>query len=146
MIQDLRAMNVDCFAVRVKMSNYCDREAAERGLIEASALRSIATEAFVDARASRMVVPARIAKELGLKPSAKVKVKYADGRSATRDAVDGVYLEIAGRHGVFSAIVEPRRRDALIGAIVLEDLDFLIDPKRLRLVPRDPDFVISEIE
>jgi len=30
--------------------------------------------------------------------------------------------------------------------IVLEDLDFLVDCNKQRLVPRDPDFVVSEIE
>jgi hypothetical protein len=41
---------------------------------------------------------------------------------------------------------EVRNSTALIGAIVLEDLDFLIDCTKLRLVPRDPDYVVSEIE
>ncbi len=34
----------------------------------------------------------------------------------------------------------------LIGAIVLEDLDFLVDCTKLCLVPRDPDYKVSEIE
>ena len=43
-------------------------------------------------------------------------------------------------------MIEPRRRSTLIGAIVLEDLDFLVDCTAQRLVPRDPKFVVSEIE
>ena len=35
---------------------------------------------------------------------------------------------------------------ALIGAIVLEDLDLLVDCTNQRLVPRDPKYVVSEIE
>jgi hypothetical protein len=35
---------------------------------------------------------------------------------------------------------------ALIGAIVLEDLDLLVDCTKQKLYPRDPDFVVSEIE
>jgi hypothetical protein len=50
-----------------------------------------------------------------------------------------------GRDGVFTAVVEPKRRTALIGAIVLEDLDFLVDCTQ-QLVPRDPRFVVSEVE
>jgi hypothetical protein len=51
-----------------------------------------------------------------------------------------------GRHGVFTAVVEPKRESALIGAIVLEDLDFVVDCTTQRLVPRDPRYVVSEIE
>lgn len=44
------------------------------------------------------------------------------------------------------AVVEPKRDTALIGAIVLEDLDFLVACTKLCLVPRGPDYVASEIE
>jgi hypothetical protein len=60
--------------------------------------------------------------------------------------VDGVHLEMLGRSSVFKATVEPRRTEALIGAIVLEDLDFVVDPTHQQLVPRDPKMIISEAE
>ena len=53
---------------------------------------------------------------------------------------------VQGRDGHFTAVVEPKRDTALIGAIVLEDLDFLADCTKGRLVPRDPDYIVSEIE
>ncbi|MCI0740790.1 MAG: hypothetical protein L0Y72_17200 [Gemmataceae bacterium] len=55
-------------------------------------------------------------------------------------------LKLLGRHSVFNATLEPKRETALIGAIVLEDLDLLVDSTKQRLYPRDPDFVVSEIE
>lgn len=51
-----------------------------------------------------------------------------------------------GRSSVFNAIVEPGRNSALIGAIVLEDLDLLVDCTSQTLRPRDPNQIISEIE
>jgi hypothetical protein len=60
--------------------------------------------------------------------------------------VDGVHLTLLGRSSVFKASVEPRRTTALIGAFVLEDLDFLVDPTHQRLFPRDPNMIISEAE
>ena len=47
---------------------------------------------------------------------------------------------------MFSAIVEPVRDSVLIGAIVMEELDFLVDCERQQLVPRDPEQIVSEIE
>ena len=79
------------------------------------------------------------------KPQPKVKVSFADGRRGMRRQVGGVYVTLQGRAGIFIAIVEPKRDTALIGAIILEDLDFLVDCKNLRLVPRDPDYVLAEI-
>jgi hypothetical protein len=55
-------------------------------------------------------------------------------------------LAFGGRDSVFNAIVEPARESALIGAIVLEDLDFLVDCTGQRLVPRDPKQIVSEAE
>ncbi len=45
-----------------------------------------------------------------------------------------------------NAVVEPDRESALVGAIVLEALDLLVDCTHQRLVPRDPRYVVSEIE
>jgi hypothetical protein len=73
-------------------------------------------------------------------------VRYADRRTARRKQVEGVYLELLGRHSVFNATVEPKHETALIGAIVLEDLDLLVDCTKQKLYPRDPHFVVSEIE
>src|SRR5262249_20134599 len=85
-------------------------------------------------------------KATGLDEQRENQLRYADQRTALRDMVEGVYVEIMGRHSTFSALVEPKRRSALIGAVVLETLDFLVDCTNERLVPRDPRFVVSEIE
>ena len=45
---------------------------------------------------------------------------------------------LLGRHGTFTAVVEPGRQTALVRAIVLEDLDLLVDCVGPRVVPRDP--------
>jgi hypothetical protein len=76
----------------------------------------------------------------------KTMGRFADGRRARRQQVEGAYVTLQGRSGDFKAIVEKNRDTALIGAIVLEDLDFLVDCNIQKLVPRDPDFVVSEIE
>ena len=70
----------------------------------------------------------------------------ADNRREKRKVVGNVWLELLGRHGVFSAVVEPKREDALIGAIVLEELDLLIDCPTQSLYPREPDSTVTEVE
>jgi predicted aspartyl protease len=134
------------FYVDFEVANYRDLMRAEDGLLDAGKVRRLKLRGLVDSGASRLVLPGSVVKKLGLPATKRVRVRYADRRSKIRDAVSNVYVELLGRSGVFTAGVEPKRRIALIGAIVLEDLDFLIDPSRERLVPRDPKFVVSEIE
>jgi predicted aspartyl protease len=135
------------FSVDIELANNDDLAEARRGHLDSSKVRRKTIRGVVDPGATRLVLPQSVVKELGLpmKPD-KIKVRYADGRRGLRREVGGVHLRLQGREDVFSAVVEPKRDSALIGAIVLEDLDFLIDCTKLRLVPRDPNYVVSEIE
>jgi predicted aspartyl protease len=141
-----KGKNMGRFSVEFDLSNYQDEVAARLGTLDPAHIRRTRVWGVVDSGASELVLPEKVARELGVRKGPKIKVKYADGRRATRDLVDDVHLELLGRKGTFQAIVEPRRKDALIGAIVLEVLDFLPDCKRHRLVPRDPKFIVGELD
>lgn len=134
------------FSVEIKLANNVDLALASRGKINADEVRRATVRGVVDSGATRLVLPKRTVQELGLKATGKVGVRYADGRRAVRSVVDNVHVQLLGRSSVFKASVEPRRDSALIGAIVLEDLDFLVDSSRQRLIPRDPKMIISEAE
>jgi predicted aspartyl protease len=121
-------------------------EVARRGLLPPDQVRRETIKGVVDSGAVRLVLPEAVVKRLGLPLGDPIPVKYADGRRARRKLVKGVFAQLQGRDGTFTAIVEPKRETALIGAIVLEDLDFLVDCTNHRLVPRDPSGPLSEIE
>lgn len=133
------------FRVPLVLANLHDVTEAKWGLLQKNRVRRLRIRGVVDPRAKRLVLPGAAVRRLGLRPVGKVKVCYADRRSALRDAVQ-VVVELQGRSGTFTAVVEPRGRTARIGAIVLTDLDFLVDCGNERLVPRDPRYVVSEIE
>jgi predicted aspartyl protease len=134
------------FFVDFQVANNEDVVKERLGLIPDSQVRRTTLRGLVDPGATQLVLPQTVAKSLGLPLTAPVKVRYADRRSRKRNAVKDVLVELLGRDAVFNAIVEPKRDSALIGAIVLEALDFLVDCGKQRLVPRDPHFVVSEIE
>jgi predicted aspartyl protease len=135
------------FSVDIELANNEDLVAVNLGVLEPGKVRRMTISGLVDNGATRLVIPLKVAKELGLPiRKKKIRVRYADGRRAMRAEADAVRLYLLGRDGDFKAIVEPKRDTALIGAIVLEDLDFLIDSTKARLVPRDPNFVVNEIE
>ena len=133
------------FSVDIEITNHEDVMLLRRGLIEAADVRRVTIPGVVDTGAVRLVLPLATVRELGLPETGEVKVRYADARRATRKVVGDADVAFGGRTGTFSAIVEPRRTEALIGAIVLEELDFVVDCVAQKLVPRDPNTVISEL-
>ena len=133
-------------SVEFEVANYGDVFNAQQGLLAPEKVRRQTISGVVDPGATRLVLPEKVVKQLGLPTKGKVKLTYASKDEAMREVVSDVHLQLLGRDGVFTAIVEPKRRTALIGAIVLEELDFLVDCARQRLIPRDPRFVVNEIE
>ena len=80
----------------------------------------------------------RVADELHLRPTGIDHRRYADNRTAQRVIVGDVWLELAGRASVFSTVIEPDRETALIGAIVLEELDLIADCTTQCVHPAEP--------
>jgi len=140
------ANGVGRFSIDFEVANNEDLIRAKDGRIPPEQVRRMMIRGVVDPGATRLVLPESVVKRLGLESIGKVRVRYADRRTAKRDKVQQVFLEILGRQGTYTATVEPKRRSALVGAIVLEDLDLLVECTHQRLVPRDKRFIITEIE
>jgi predicted aspartyl protease len=134
------------FTIEVELTNNEDMYRAKGGHITPEQVRRARVPGIVDSGATRLVIPEEIARRLGFEISGAAKVQYADGHTAQRSIARNIILSYGGRESVFSAIVEPARESALIGAIVMEELDFLIDCEQQKLVPRDPKQIVSEVE
>jgi predicted aspartyl protease len=140
------ANGVGRISVDLEVANNDDVALARRGMLPKDKVRRQTVRAIVDSGATKLVLPEKVVKALGLPPGDKTRVRYADGRTAVRAGAEGVYVELLGRHGTFRAVVEPKRETALLGAIVLEDLDLIVDCPNERVVPRDPKIETQEIE
>ncbi len=133
-------------SVEVELANYQDITRARDGTIKAEQVRRIRAKGVVDTGATNLVLPKSVADQLGVPRSGQVAVSYADHRRSTHSIVEGVQLELLERQGLFNAIVEPKREDVLIGAVILETLDLLVDCRTQTLQPRDPKGIVTEIE
>ena len=138
--------DVGRFTVPFEVANNADRTLADRGHLPADEVRSAELAGWIDTGAAHLVLPEVVGRSLGLEPHGKMRVRFADGRSVLRDRVKNVHVTLAGRTGIFSAVLLPERVDPLIGAIVLEELDLLVDPLLNAVVPRDPETVTSVVE
>jgi predicted aspartyl protease len=134
------------FSVECDVTNHEDAVQAKKGSLSPEKVRRARISGVVDTGAARLVLPATVVTALGVPETGQVTVRFADGRRETKTIVGDVELSIQGRSSVFTAVVEPGRTDALIEAIVLEELDFLPDCTRQALLPRDPHGLIAEIE
>jgi predicted aspartyl protease len=134
------------FSVEVELANNQDLILVERGFLPPEQVRRLKLGGVVDTGATRLVLPAVVAERLGLTASGEVNVRYADGRTERRPLAGNVHLSYIGRSAVFTAVIEPQRQSALIGAIVLEELDLIPDCANQTLAPRDPNQIISEAE
>ena len=113
------------FSVEFQVANNEDMVDARRGRMKPEQVRRVTLWGTVDPGATRLVLPTDVVKQLGVPKAGRTKTRYADGRVGRRDVVDEVRVTLQGRSRVFDAIVVPKRKTALIGAIVLETLDFV---------------------
>ncbi|HEX9972552.1 MAG TPA: hypothetical protein VGD14_10830 [bacterium] len=89
----------------------------------------------IDTSATLLVLPEKVIKELDLPIIRQQSVKYANEDVQERNVVWGVEVTLCGRTGVFEAIVEPKKNYALIGAVVMETLDLIVEPRSLGVYP-----------
>lgn len=133
------------FSVELKLANNVDIIDSERGLISPDKIRQVTIKGLVDTGATDLVIPADVAEKLDVRGAGEVLVRYADDRMAKRRLVNDVQVELLGRTNTFQAIVIPNKDSAIIGAIVLESLDLIVDCTNQTLIPRNPDYIIAEM-
>jgi clan AA aspartic protease len=96
-------------------------------------LEEIDAKALVDSGAIDLCIPRHVAIQLKLETLEQREVTYADGRKEAVDYVGPIKVECFGRHAFTGAMV--MGDVVLLGAIPMESMDLLVDPRRLQLIP-----------
>jgi len=109
--------------------------------------KSIEVEAVIDTGATMVVLPQNIVDELMLKKIREVKVRYANNSTESKSIYGVVTIEIKGRTGNFDVLAEAEGSQPLIGQVVVEILDFVVDPRTRTLIPNpmSPEMPMMEI-
>jgi len=107
--------------------------------------KSVEVEAVIDTGATMLVLPQDVIEELGLRKIGEGRVRYANNQ--IQSVYRGVILELKGRDGIFDVLGEVEGSEALVGQIVLEALDLIVDPITKTVIPnpRSPDMPMTEI-
>jgi clan AA aspartic protease len=109
--------------------------------------KSLEVEAVIDTGATMLVLPQEVVEQLGLKKMREVNVRYANNKAESKAVYGVVTAEIKGRAGEFNVLAEVEGSQPLVGQIVLEQLDLVVDPGARCIVanPRSPEVPMVEI-
>ncbi len=131
--------------VTAKLENTEDRGSFKRGFHDESGVRSTSIEAIVDTGAAMLMLPQNVVERLGLETQRTAVVTYADDRREERSIAGPVTIELCGRFMHTSCIVGPPLSEALIGQIILQELDLIADCAKPSLYPRVPDYPLLSL-
>jgi len=109
--------------------------------------KSVEVEAVVDTGATMVVLPKDIVEALELRKVREVKVRYANNKVETKPIYGVVTIELKGRSANLDVLVEEKGSQPLIGQVLLELLDLVIEPKTRKLIPNpaSPEMPMMEI-
>ena len=118
----------------ITLKNVIDKGKAREGLISEQDVRSITVNSVVDTGAASLVINEELRQKLGLTEMEEKSVKMADGRRVACKLTEAVEVRWKDRSWACPAVVIPGAESVLLGAIPLEGMDLMINPKTQELV------------
>jgi predicted aspartyl protease len=122
--------------VEVVLENAIDRARFRRGEIKEAQVRSVTASVLADSGAVTLVLPQDMVEALGLEEVGKAIVTYADERKEERSLAGIVTVRVGNRITSLNCVVGPPSSEPLLGQVVLETMDLLVDCTQQKLVPR----------
>lgn len=122
--------------VQIELENFGGRYLFLENKLQEREIQRLKIEAFVDTGAVMMMLPQDVVEKLGLKISRKVVVSYANEMREERPVAGVVTVKIGDRFMNTDCIVGPPLSEALIGQVIMEELDLIPDCQRQTLSPR----------
>ena len=122
--------------VDVGLENVGDRELARAGYLPEADIRRASVQAVADTGAVMLALPEDVVERLGVEVVGSVACTYADGRRGERPVAGPLTVRIGDRWMPANCMVVPAGTDALVGQVVMEQLDLVADCATQTLGPR----------
>jgi hypothetical protein len=116
--------------------NFVDVALAERGGGSIDDVPTSQFDCLVDAGALMVLLPEDESGKLGLSRGGRVIATYADDRREELPTARGLEVSVLGRSMVTDCLIGPPLCEPLIGQLLLEELDSVVDCARFTLGPR----------
>jgi predicted aspartyl protease len=125
---------MSCFREEITLENPRDAGNAVEGIIKETEVRRLTVKALVDTGAWTLVISEATRVKLGLRVLRTSTSEVANGVVETGLVTEPVNIYWQDRYTGCNAFVLPNETEVLFGALPLEGMDVLVDPKRERLI------------
>lgn len=122
--------------VFVELTNTTDLDNFQSEIIAENQVRIHSTEGLIDTGAVLSMLPKEIIEQLGLRYRRKAIVTFADERRDEMEVYGPVSIKIKNREAIIEVLMGPPFSEPLVGQIVLESLDLLVDCTNQTLMVR----------
>ena len=122
--------------VFVELTNTTDLDNFQSEIIAENQVRIHSTEGLIDTGAVLSMLPKEIIEQLGLRYRRKAIVTFADERKDEMEVYGPVSIKIKNREAIIEVLMGPPFSEPLVGQIVLESLDLLVDCTNQTLMVR----------
>jgi len=119
---------------KVNVKNIVDMFGVASGALDPSKVRTADVPGLVDTGAAYLCLPPSVIQQLGLLYSHSARVRTANG-AVVRRIFRGAEITIRERNIEMAVMENDEGTPNLIGYLVLEALDFVVDPKGESLMP-----------
>ena len=130
----------------ITLKNATDLISVERKMMKESEVRQIKVLAMVDTGADTLVINDAMREELGLKLMGERQVSMANDTNEMCKITEPIMVYWKERSAVTRAIVLPGASEVLLGAIPLEEMNVMVDPKSQSLVGIHGDEIIYKVK
>lgn len=109
--------------------------------------KQVEINALIDTGATILALPQDVVDKLDLRKFREASVRYANNSKEIKSIYGVVTVEIKGREGEFNVLAEPEGAQPLVGQIVLEQLDLLVDLTSRTVIPnpRSPEMPMIDL-
>ena len=118
----------------IELLSVDDLALSRRGFLPREEVKRIKVRALVDRGAYELVINEDVKKQLDLPVLEERIAKLADDTERLVELVGPVEIRFENRSTVVRAMVLPGAAEILLGAIPMEGLDVVIDPREQRLI------------
>ena len=118
----------------IKLTNYNDVMEAKNNRIQEKDIRTITVSAVVDSGAWTMVINDATREKLGLEIGRTAPGALADGTENRYKLAGPLEISWKDRSVICEALVVPTAKENLLGAIPMEAMDVMINPRGEELV------------
>ena len=137
----MKSTNMGLVFAEIELVSGDDLAFFRRGQLQEEQIHRCTVRAMVDSGATMLAIPEFIKRQLDLQKVTEIEAELADGSNLNLEVVGPVEVRFQNRRTNVEALVVPNSKTVLLGAMPMEGMDVLVDPKRERLVvnPESPD-------